>query len=460
MVVARAADGKPLRMIGTHADITSRKESEQEIFRLAHYDPVTGPPNRILFQDRFTQSIKQAKRFGTLICLMYIDLDRFKDVNDSLGHHVGDLLLKEAGRRLQATLRNTDTVARLGGDEFTILLNNVDNTGSIERLAQTVLDEMARPFHLNEEVVYISTSIGISMFPLDGEEADVLLKNADQAMYAAKSEGRNRYYYFTSTMQEAAITRLRLANDLRIALAEQQCIVQYQPIVALDSGVIHKAEALVRWQHPTRGLVSPAEFIPIAEETGLIVELGDFAFKEAVEMASRWRKMHPAFQVSINKSPVQFQYAREHDTSWVTQIASLQVSGDSVVVEITEGMMMDLNDNTKTKLIEFRDAGIQVALDDFGTGYSSLSYLSEFDIDYIKIDRSFIKDLHADANQMILCEAIIAMAHKLGIKVVAEGVETTEQRDLLLQAGCDYAQGYLFSKALPLDAFEALLGQT
>jgi diguanylate cyclase (GGDEF)-like protein/PAS domain S-box-containing protein len=457
MVVARAPDGKPLRMIGTHADITSRKESEQEIFRLAHYDPVTGLPNRILFQDRFTQSIKQAKRFGTLVCLMYIDLDRFKDVNDSLGHHVGDLLLKEAGSRLLSTLRTTDTVARLGGDEFTILLNNVDNTGSIERLAQSVLDEMARPFHLNDEVVYISTSIGISMFPLDGDEAEVLLKNADQAMYAAKNQGRNRYYYFTSTMQEAALTRLRLANDLRIALAERQFIVQYQPIISLASGTIHKAEALVRWQHPLRGLVSPAEFIPIAEDTGLIVELGDFVFTQAVEMVARWRKTHPDFQVSINKSPVQFRQHRGNHTDWIAHLGSMGLDGDAIVIEITEGLLFDANTSETQQLSTLRDAGLQIAIDDFGTGYSSLAYIRKFDVDYVKIDQSFTRNLKQHSDELALCEAIIVMSHKLGIKVVAEGVETEEQRDLLIEAGCDYAQGYLFSRPISAEALEQLL---
>ncbi|HWT28759.1 MAG TPA: EAL domain-containing protein, partial [Methylophilaceae bacterium] len=449
MVVSRAIDGRPLRMIGTHADITSRKQSEQEIFRLAHYDPVTGLPNRILFLDRFAQEIKQAKRYGGQICLMYIDLDRFKEVNDSLGHDVGDLLLKEAGQRLQAIVRSTDTVARLGGDEFTILLSNIGDTGDIERLAQAVLDEMASPFKLNDETIYISTSIGISLYPIDGEEVEVLLKNADQAMYEAKSQGRNRYYYFTSTMQEAAITRLRLANDLRAAIAEKQFTVHYQPIVELASGAIRKAEALVRWQHPTRGMVSPVEFISIAEDTGLIVELGDFVFGQASETVARWRRLQPDFQISINKSPVQFRQHRGTHTDWLSHLAAQGLAGNAIVIEITEGLLFDANTAETQQLAAFHAAGVQIAIDDFGTGYSSLAYIKKFDIDYVKIDQSFTRNLQPQSDELVLCEAIIVMSHKLGIKVIAEGVETPEQRDLLIAAGCDYAQGYLFSHPIP-----------
>jgi EAL domain-containing protein (putative c-di-GMP-specific phosphodiesterase class I) len=253
---------------------------------------------------------------------------------------------------------------------------------------------------------------------------------------------------------------MMLANDLHDAVANQQFKVYYQPIVSLSDGNIRKAEALVRWDHPAHGLIGPVDFISIAEETGMIIDIGNWVFDVAVKQAQDWRQRYdPDFQVSINKSPLQFQNGREKDKSWANQIKAGNMPGASIVVEITEGMMMDMNENTRTKLLEFRDAGIQVALDDFGTGYSSLSYLNEFDIDYIKIDRSFVKNLHGDSDQLILCEAIIVMAHKLGIQVVAEGVETTEQRDLLQQAGCDYAQGYLFSPPIPATAFDTLLEQ-
>ena len=439
-------------------DITKRKEAAEKLIQLAHFDSVTNLPNRVLFQDRLEQHIKKANRTALPLALMFLDVDRFKEVNDTLGHHKGDALLRETARRLQTCVRETDTVARMGGDEFTIILADLEDAGSIERIAQAILHRIAEPFDLGGELAYVSVSIGITMYPADADDAEALLKHADQAMYLAKKSGRNRASYFTTAMQQAAQRRLMLANDLHGAITDDQFRVYYQPIVQLSDGRIRKAEALIRWAHPVYGLIGPADFIPIAEETGMIVDIDHWVFRSASAQAMAWRARFDAdFQVSVNKSPMQFQYARDYEVSWASQLESLGVSGASIVVEITESMMMDLNDNTKAKLIEFRDAGIQVALDDFGTGYSSLSYLNEFDIDYIKIDRSFIKDLHADADQMILCEAIIVMAHKLGIQVVAEGVETEEQRALLARAGCDYAQGYLFSQPVTAAAFERLL---
>jgi len=327
----------------------------------------------------------------------------------------------------------------------------------VERVAQNILHKLSEPFQLGEELAYVTTSIGITMYPDDATEIDALLKNADQAMYSAKQLGRNRCSYFTQSMQEAAQTRMRLANDLRVALARDQFRVYYQPIVDLATGATYKAEALIRWQHPQYGLISPAKFIPVAEETGLIVEIGDFVFLEAARQCQIWRaSSHPAFQVSINKSPVQFRNERARK-SWGGQLKALNLPGQSIAVEITEGLLMDANTTITDKLLQFRDAGIQVSLDDFGTGYSSLSYLQRFDIDYIKIDQTFVRNLTPGSNDLALCEAIIVMAHKLGMKVVAEGVETVTQRNLLSAAGCDYGQGYLFSKPLPVGEFESFL---
>ncbi len=453
-------DGSVHRRAALFSDITKIKENEELIWTQANFDPLTGLPNRRMFQDCLQREIRKAQRANLPLALMFLDLDRFKEINDTLGHSVGDLLLKEAAQRLSHCVRETDTVARLGGDEFIVILNELDRLDSIERVAQDILQELAKPYRLEKNMVYVSASIGITLFPDDAFEIEALLKNADQAMYAAKNAGRSRFSYFTPSMQEAAQTRMRLTNDLRDALTGNQLMIYYQPIVDLTSGAIHKAEALIRWQHPTSGLISPAEFIPIAEDTGLIVDIGNWVFHQAADQVVRWRsKYHTEFQISINKSPVQFHRDPDthHHTSWLDYLQQLGLSGQSIVVEITEGLLLDASQEVTEQLLSFRDASIQVSLDDFGTGYSSLSYLKKFDIDYLKIDQGFIRNLTAESNDMALCEAIIVMAHKLGIKVIAEGVETAEQRDLLIAANCDYGQGYLFSRPVPAREFEKLL---
>ncbi|WP_200876894.1 putative bifunctional diguanylate cyclase/phosphodiesterase [Methylotenera sp. L2L1] len=460
MTVSRSKDGKPLRMIGTHTDITNRKTSEAQVTHLAHYDQLTGLPNRVLFLDRFRQDIKKAQRTGQTVTLMFLDLDKFKEVNDSLGHDMGDMLLKNVAQRLESCVRESDTVARMGGDEFTIILNDMNSQINIERIAQDILDKVTSPFHLGDEVIHVSTSIGISNYPKDGSEVELLLKNADQAMYAAKEQGRNRFQYFTPIMQEEALKRMRLISDLWGALNDNQFRVYYQPIVDLATGAIYKAEALIRWQHPTRGLVSPDEFIPVAEDTGLIVDIGDWLFNEVASQTAKWKQHYPNLQVSVNKSPVQFRSVHDNCTNWIEQLKLLGLSGDSFIVEITEGLLLDARESVINQLNAFREAGIKVAIDDFGTGYSSLAYLRRFDIDYVKIDRSFTSNISPNSSDMVLCEAIIEMSHKLGMQVIAEGVETHEQRDLLRNAGCDFAQGYLYSRPVMVDQFENLLNAT
>ncbi len=422
--------GTTYRYVALFTDITERKQFEELIWRQANFDALTRLPNRQMFHDRLQHEAKKSHRSGRPMALLVIDLDRFKEVNDALGHHKGDLLLIDAAARLGQCVRDSDTVARLGGDEFTVILSEMDDMTGIDRIAQDIIGKLATVFQLEGEQAFISASIGISLYPDDTTDLDVLFKNADQAMYVAKSTGRNRFSYFTPDLQDAAQKRLRLANDLRAALASDQFLLHYQPIVEMSTGQIHKAEALIRWQHPERGMVSPMDFIPMAEETGLIVPIGDWVFKEAVRQVKRWRSRYrPSFQVSVNKSPVQIHHHAGCHAAWPEYLKEQGLPGQSVTIEITEGLLLHAEANINQKLLDFRDAGIQVAIDDFGTGYSSLSCLKEFDIDFLKIDQSFVRNLGSGGSDLALCEAIIVMAHKLGFKVIAEGVETRQQHD-------------------------------
>ena len=454
-------DGSITSYRGMIRDITEKKKSEELIWRQANFDTLTGLPNRNMFHDRLGQEIKKSYRECLPLALLLIDLDHFKQVNDTLGHAMGDLLLQEAARRIRACVRGSDTLARLGGDEFTVILSAMSETGHVEDVAQKIVSKLAQPFRLGSDEVYVSASIGITIYPSDADDIDSLIKNADQAMYVAKNKGRNRFSYFTRSLQIEAQNRLRMINDLRGALEAGQFSVHFQPIIEMSTGLIHKAEALIRWQHPERGMVSPAYFIALAEEAGLINEIGDWVFRESARWASIWSKRcQGVFQMSVNISPVQFQQGGSMVDEWVEYLTGLGLSGKNMVVEITEGLLLKAESEVTDILFRFRDAGIQVAIDDFGTGYSSLSYLKKFDIDYLKIDQSFVNNLESDANNMALSEAIIVMAHKLGLKVIAEGVETKGQRFLLAVAGCDYAQGNLFSKPLPPEEFERLLNNT
>ncbi len=438
-------------------DITHKKESEELIWKQANYDKVTGLPNRHMFHNQLEQEIRKAQRTEQQMALLFIDLDHFKEVNDTLGHDVGDLLLIEAARRLSHCVRETDTVSRLGGDEFTVILLDVDDVKIVERIAQSILKSISDPFKLGDEVAYISASIGITLYPSDATNFEDMLKSADQAMYVSKNLGRNQSSYYTAALQADAQQRRALINDLRLALAGNQFVLYFQPIVDMVTGRIHKAEALIRWQHPTRGMVSPLEFISLAEETGLINEIGDWVFYEAARWTQRWVAIAGQdFQMSVNKSPIQFMREEDHH-EWLDYLTKLNLKGHNLVIEITEGLLLNPTTQVTDKLFKFRDAGIQVAIDDFGTGYSSLSYLKKFDIDFLKIDKSFVDHIETDINDRVLSEAIIVMAHKLGLKVIAEGVETAAQRTLLREAGCDYMQGYLYSKPVSPEAFEALL---
>ncbi|MHB8915586.1 MAG: bifunctional diguanylate cyclase/phosphodiesterase [Thiobacillus sp.] len=440
------------------SDITQKKEADAMIRHQANYDPLTKLPNRHMFHVHLKQELLNAQRSRLALALMFIDLDRFKEVNDTLGHNIGDQLLAEVAQRLSASVRKSDIVARLGGDEFTIILSQLADATQVEIVAQNILRRLAEPFTLNNETAYVSASIGITLYPDDSDEVEQLLMNADQAMYVAKRKGRNRFSYFTPSLKAEAQQRLKLINDMRVALAEKQFAVYFHPIIDIKTGKIVKAEALLRWQHPQLGMADQMEIIPVAEETGLIVEIGDWVFREAARWASRWQSLTPeGLQIGINMSPVQFQAEDGHVEKWLDYLQELGLSGKHIVIEITEGVLLHVDSAISEILLRFRNAGVQISIDDFGTGYSALSYLKKFDIDYLKIDLSFIRDLETDPNDRALSEAIIMIAHKLGLKVIAEGVETEGQLKLLAAADCDYAQGYLYTKPIPPEEFEALL---
>lgn len=438
-------------------DISERKHAETVIWNQANFDSLTSLPNRNLFLQKLEHEIRSCDRSNLSLALLYIDLDRFKDVNDTLGHDMGDLLLIEISSRLKKTLREIDTVSRLSGDEFTVILGQIDDPLSVQPLCQQLLDELARPYQLDNEKVFLTASIGVTFYPQDSKDIDVLQRNGDQAMYAAKGNGRNSFHFFTPELQERAIRKRKMIKDLREAMQQQQFEIYYQPIIDMKTEGLTKAEALLRWHHPESGMVSPSVFIPIAEETGLISDIGNWVFYSAVEQANRWRdQFNIDFQVSINTSPLQWIDEAAAMNQWFSHLQQIGISGQAITVEITEGLLMDANDKITNRLLDFRDAEVQVSIDDFGTGYSSLSYLKQFDIDYLKIDQSFVRNLDQDKNDLALCEAIIVMAHKLGIKVIAEGVETETQNQLLKDFGCDYGQGYLYSKPVPASDFEAL----
>ncbi|MFY0640934.1 MAG: EAL domain-containing protein [Bermanella sp.] len=436
--------GETNKYIALFTDVTEKKQNQEIIWKQAHYDSLTQLLNRNSFAKYIDSAILGRHPFA----LLFIDLDHFKQVNDTLGHNVGDELLVQASHRIKHCVRNSDIVSRFGGDEFTVVLSGELNEQIIDRVCTDIIDSLATPFDLDGEAAYISASIGITQYPQDSQDAETLYKYADQAMYNAKHSGRNRYAFFTQDLEIAANHHREITSDLRKALDNNEFYVVYQPIINLDTQQIYKAEALLRWHHPKRGLICPTEFIPLAEETGLINEIGDWVFKQAALQAKVLRKItNSDFQISINKSPIQFY--NDHETGhalWSEFLTTINLNGNAIAVEITEGLLLDSTEMVKEKLVDFQKNNMAVSLDDFGTGYSALSYLKKFNIDFIKIDRSFVMNIEIDDYNRILCETIINMSHKLGMKVIAEGVENEKQKEILLNAKCDYGQGYLFSK--------------
>lgn len=446
--------------VATFSDISEKKRQAEIIRKQANFDYLTGLPNRQLFQDRLKQSLQRITRSGKKLALLSMDIDKFKDVNDSFGHRLGDDLLIEASNRISNCLRESDTVARLGGDEFILIMEELDDLSTIQPLASRILEVMAKPFELDQSFAYVSVSIGVAVYPDDADSDEELINHSDSAMYAAKKDGRNRVHFFTPYLHKQINRKLFLSNELREALSKRELIVFYQPMVDLKTGFVHKAEALLRWNHSSLGAIYPTEFIPIAEETDQIVHIGNWVFHQVSQQALVWRSRFDAdFQISINKSPAQF--TKSHNQGdWLNYLSQIGLQPEALTVEITEGLLMDDSEKTNQQLLQLSEAGIEISLDDFGTGYSSLSYLKKYHVDYLKVDKSFVNGLEKGSDEMALCEAIVVMAHKLGLKVIAEGIETKVQRDLLLAAGCDYGQGYYFSEAVHPDEFESYFGKS
>ncbi len=458
-----------LTIIGTAQDITDRKQSEREIHRLAYFDSLTGLANRSLFKDRLTQALSHAVRYQSSLAVLFLDLDRFKVINDTFGHNVGDLLLKQVAGRLSDSVRHSDSVsrpvgkeeshslARLGGDEFTVLLTNLRDVQDAGTVARRIVEAISKPFLIEEREIFISVSVGIAVFPVDGESVDALMKNADRAMYHAKEQGRNNFQFYSSNLNATANERVILEGELRHAVDREEFVVYYQPQFDLRTGEMIGAEALVRWQHPLRGLLLPEKFLPTAMDTGLIRAIDEWVLRTACGHNQAWqqRGKRPV-RISINVSNSLF----HGDTllSVVEQtLSQTGVTPACLELELTESIVMRNVDASIAMLTTLKAMGVQLSIDDFGTGYSSLSYLHRLPISRVKIDQSFIREILTHSRPPMIVRAIIAMAHSLDLFVLAEGVEQEGQRTVLLDEGCDYAQGYLFGRPMPTDAFAQML---
>ncbi len=445
--------GNPAFYVGLSSDITDFKETEERLHQLAYFDPLTGLPNRSLFHDRLERSILSGQRYGARVALLFLDLDHFKYVNDAMGHSAGDILLAEVGRRIAGTVRKADTVCRIGGDEFTVILEQISRSEDAGAIAQKIIGVLGKPFSINGQEVLVGASIGIAVYPYDDPTAEGLTRMADAAMYRAKSAGRNSYRFVSGQTDTANQARLAMVSDLRHAIDRGELLLHYQPMVSIDGSRVLGAEALARWRRVGNDqLVPPGEFIPLAEETGLILPLGSWALLDACRTAASWPAGGLPLLVSVNVSPRQF--AKPDLIREVREV--LTESGllpERLVIEITESTVMADAASAEKAIKELKDIGVKIAIDDFGTGYSSLSYLGRFPVDRLKIDQSFVRKIgsapHADA----IVTAIIAMASSLGLETVAEGVETEAERRFLEEHGCREAQGYLFSRPVPVESF-------
>jgi diguanylate cyclase (GGDEF)-like protein/PAS domain S-box-containing protein len=443
--------------IAVFSDISQRKYDEERIGYLAHYDPLTDLPNRVLFQDQLARLLAACQRQEKLAAVLLLDLDRFKNVNESLGHMFGDQLLQQVAQRLQAVVRDVDVVARLGGDEYVVVLSELGEAQGAALVAQKILGEFSIPFAMAGQEISITASIGVSLYPDDGDNPDVLLKNAESAMYGAKQSGRNSYRFYTQSMNASVLSLLRMENAMHHALERGEFLLHYQPQVDLFNGRVIGMEALIRWQHPERGMIPPMEFIPLAEESGFIIPIGEWVLKEACRQAKRWHDAgFGGLCVAVNLSAVQFKQSNLKD---VIQGAANEAGLDlrCLELELTESLVMHNAEDVIKTLQQLKSLNLQLSIDDFGTGYSSMSYLKRFPVDKLKIDKSFIRDISDDPADLAISQAIIALGHSLGLRVIAEGVETVEQLALLHANRCDEMQGYYFSKPVDAAAFTRLL---
>jgi len=451
-------------VLWTMIDITKRKEAEKKLlqqqemlYHQAHHDALTGLANRVLFNDRLEQAIIKAKRNKTKLVLFFIDLDRFKEINDSMGHDIGDEVLKEVTARLESAIRKEDSLARLGGDEFTIIIENLVDVQNVSFLANKILKVLSNPVIIDDNKLYVSSSIGISIYPDDGTSTQNLLKYADSAMYKAKAEGRNNFQFYSSEMTELAFERVVLETSLRVAFENNELVVFYQPQVNGKTNQIIGMEALVRWKHPVMGLISPAKFIPLAESTGFIVEIDRFVMRTAMTQMVKWyeKGLNPGV-LAMNLAVKQLQQ-EDFVSFFENLIKETRCKSEWVELEVTESQIMSKPEEAIKILNKISNIGIELAVDDFGTGYSSLAYLKKLPIDKLKIDQSFVRDLPEDEDDIAIAKAVIALATSLNLDIIAEGVETKEQKDFLVQNGCKNIQGYYYSKPIPAYEFELLL---
>jgi len=450
-------DHVPPCFVAIVQDITERKRAEDQILRQASFDALTGLPNRTVFFDHLTLAIAGALRHGKFFAVLLVDLDRFKDVNDSLGHVIGDQLLSQVGERLKSCVRSIDTVARFGGDEFTIVLPEISREHDAATMAEKILERFSKPFLTGDQELFIGASIGITIYPNDAKDEITLLRNADMSMFKAKEEGRNTYRFFSPEMSAKVNLRMNMGHDLRRALDQEELFLVYQPIINMSTGQVYGMEALLRWNHPTKGLVLPGEFISVAEDTGLIGPIGEWVLKTACNQANAWlAKGLPPLKLSVNVSSQQLKHGLSCETI-ASQLAETHFQADLLTLEITESLIMDDTEESMAWLAGIRGIGVSLSIDDFGTGYSSLSYLKRIPADVIKVDRSFIRDVIENSEDKALVKAIVYLAHAIGFQVVAEGVETKEQLAFIRSLDCGFVQGFYYSKPMSNTEFELFL---